>query len=110
MRRANAGPAKKLLCAAGALLVSSTLAAPALADPPPRVVRMVWAPDGRNVVLVTNRGLIFADEQTKRFRLMCHDALDLRVDDVPSIAFLGDGRLLAAGTAGLRVSADGGCS
>jgi len=110
MRRANAGPAKTLLRAAGALLVSATLASPAFADPPPRVVRMVWAPDGRNVVLVTNRGLIFADEQTKRFRLMCHDALDLRVDDVPSIAFLGDGRLLAAGTAGLRVSADGGCS
>jgi photosystem II stability/assembly factor-like uncharacterized protein len=110
MRRANAGLAKKLLRAAGPLLLSSTLAAPALADPPPRVVRMVWAPDGRNLVLVTNRGLIFADEQTKRFRLMCHDALDLRVDDVPSVAFAGDGRLLAAGTAGLKVSSDGGCS
>ncbi len=71
---------------------------------------MVWAPDGENVVLVTNRGLIFGNEQTKRFRLMCNDALDLRVDDIPSIAFLGDGRLLAAGTTGLKVSGDGGCS
>jgi hypothetical protein len=71
---------------------------------------MIWAPNGRNVVLVTNRGLIFGDEQTKRFRLMCNDALDLRVDDIPGIALLGDGRLVAAGTAGLKVSADGGCS
>jgi hypothetical protein len=109
MRRANAGLVKKLLSASGALLVS-TLAAGVLADPPPRVVRMVWAPDGRNVVLVTNRGLVFGDEQTKRFRLMCNDALDLRVDDVPRVAFLGDGRLITAGTTGVKVSADGGCS
>ena len=110
MPRANAGQAKKLLCATGALLVASTLAAPAAADPPPRVVQMVWAPDGRHLVLVTNRGLIFGDEQTKRFRLMCHDALDLRVDDIPSVAYLGDSRLVTAGTAGVKVSADGGCS
>jgi hypothetical protein len=104
-----ARPAKKLVFLP-AVLFASSLASPVFADPPPRVVRMVWAPDGRNLVLVTNRGLIFGDEQTKRFRLMCNDALDLRVDDIPTLAYLADGRLLAAGTTGLKVSADSGCS
>lgn len=71
---------------------------------------MVWSPNDHDIVLVTNRGLIFADTETHRFRLMCHQALGVGVGDLPRVAYLADGSLIAATTPGLQVSSDGGCS
>jgi len=93
-----------------AALAAVLIATPVRADPPPRIYDMVWSPDAHDVVLVTNRGLIFADTETHRFRLMCNQALDVGVGDPPDVAYLPDRRLIAATTPGLRVSSDGGCT
>jgi hypothetical protein len=107
---AKLSPVRRARSAAASALLVALFAPPLRADPPPRIHDMVWPADGRDVVLVTNRGLIFADAGAGRFRLMCNAALDVGVGDPPAVAFLADGRLIAATTPGLQVSGDAGCS
>ena len=94
----------------GFVVAGSLLAAPALADPPPRVYRILRPLDGQGVVLITNRGFIFADPGGNDFRLMCNQALRFSEGDVPTVASLSDGRLIATTTDGLRASSDSGCA
>jgi hypothetical protein len=91
--------------------LAATLLAPrAYADPPPRVSRILWSDDGQTVLLVTNRGLIFGDAEPVQFRLMCNQAIGVGVGDPPTLAYLSDGRWMAATTTGLKTTADSGCN
>ncbi len=77
----------------------------AFAHAPPQVLRIVWKNE-RELVLVTNRGLMFGDLERKSFRLMCGEALHLNVGEQPQIAYRADGTLLAATSYGLFVAND----
>ena len=85
-------------------------AAAAHAHPPPAISRIVWKPDGEGMVLRTNRGLLFGDPTSHDWRMLCTSALGIPYNEQPDLAYLPDGRLLAATTRGLRASADEGCS
>lgn len=85
-------------------------AASARAHAPPEISRIVWSPDGDRLVLVTNRGLVFKAAQSDSWSMMCGAALGAGAWNEPDLAYLPDGRLLAATAQGLRATADGGCA
>jgi hypothetical protein len=89
----------------------------AAAHSPPEIARIVWKSE-RELVLVTNRGLMFGSAlgptapgpEHAEFRLLCNEALRINTSEVPQIAFRADGALLAATSNGLFVTRDEGCS
>jgi hypothetical protein len=89
-----------------------SVAATAYAHAAPQVLQIVWNPDGKGLLLVTNRGLVFgkADADPSSWRIMCNEALHVTVSEKPSVAYLQDGRLLAGSSDGLRSTADDGCT
>lgn len=79
------------------------------AHAPPAASRIVFD-DASGAVLVTNRGLIFGDLTSGRWTMMCSNALGIELTEQPDVAFLPDGRLLAATSSGLRATRDRGCA
>jgi hypothetical protein len=61
-------------------------------------------------LLRSNRGLIFGASGMQDWALMCNEALGVSTAEVPELAYFTDGRIMAATTKGLLVSADHGCS
>jgi hypothetical protein len=102
--------------AASCALIAFFAAASVHAHAPPAVSRVVWSPAGDLIVLVTNRGLIFRAAPSDSWSMMCAAALgtgsvlETQSWEEPDVAYLPDGRLLAATSMGLRATADGGCS
>src|SRR5262245_49895675 len=105
-------PAARVLGIAGCLLAGAAGLRPeaARAHAPPQVKRILWREPGQGVLLVTNRGLIYGTPGGDDWRLLCNDALGVNVYDTPSVAYLQDGRLLAATVAGLKATSDDGCT
>lgn len=98
-----------------ATLLIGALPSSALAHAPPEVLDIVSSkPD--DVVVATNRGLIFGNLQTRTFSLLCNLALGVDARSAVSeseayrIAQLPSGRLLLTSSTGMRVSDDRGCS
>lgn len=92
-----------------ALCACALITSEARAHAPPQVLDLLWR-SGHEVVVVTNRGLIFGELDANRFRLLCNEALHITVNDLPSVTLLPDGRVLAATYSGLKATADEGCS
>jgi hypothetical protein len=69
-------------------------------------------PEGRGhrQLLVSNRGLIVRGSSSANWQLMCNEALGVSTVEIPDLAELSDGRLLAGTVRGLKISADLGCS
>lgn len=82
----------------------------AAAHAPPQVFEAIVAPTGDAAVLLTNRGLLFGSLPSGPWRLMCNEAVGINGFEQPDLALLPDGSLIAATTAGLQRTADGGCS
>ena len=103
-------------CAAAIAIIGPLVAASALAHAPPEISRVVWSADGNQMALVTNRGLIFKNAQSGTWSMMCGAALgtgpvsETEGWDEPEVAYLPDGRLLAATSRGLLATADSGCT
>jgi hypothetical protein len=76
----------------------------------PQVSKIFWNSAQPNIVLLSNRGLIYGDMGESNWRLMCNDALKISTSEVPDIALLRDGGIMAATSLGLRVTHDQGCS
>ena len=96
----------RLLVVLAQVALSSELVA---AHAPPKGASILKDEDGRVAVIVTNRGLIFRDPEAATFRLLCVEALGIDATQVPRVALLGGGRLLAGTRHGLLASDDGGC-
>jgi hypothetical protein len=92
-----------------AVLALASAASRTRAHAPPEVQRIVWQGPGE-LVLVSNRGLMFAALDTRNFRLMCNEALHINNEERPGIAYRRDGGLIAATSNGLFESSDRGCS
>jgi hypothetical protein len=92
-----------------AVLVLGSVASSARAHAPPEVQRIVWK-NARELVLVSNRGLMFGSLDAQTFSLMCNEALHVNNTEQPGIAYRRDGALLAATSNGLFRSDDQGCS
>ena len=90
-------------CALGASAI-------ARAHAPAKVLQYVsLAPE--DVVLVTNRGLIFGNVQRRDFKLLCNEAYDVSPsEDNVRFVRLPSGRLLVASSNGLHQSDDKGCT
>ncbi|HVZ32272.1 MAG TPA: hypothetical protein VG963_07600 [Polyangiaceae bacterium] len=95
--------------AAACVSVGMLSAPAALAHAPPQVYRIVWKND-RELVLVTNRGLMFGEADEPDYRLMCIEALHINTGEEPHAAYRGDGALLAATSQGLFFTTDEGCT
>jgi photosystem II stability/assembly factor-like uncharacterized protein len=91
------------------LSLLGSAASSASAHAPPEVQRIVWKSQGE-LLLVSNRGLMFGSTEAGRFRLMCNEALHVNNEERPGIAYRRDGGLLAATSNGLLASLDQGCS
>jgi hypothetical protein len=85
-----------------------TLALPARAHDAPRMFGVLE--DGEHGVFLTNRGLIFAEPSTGRFRLLCNEAIGYTTTEEPNAATLPDGSLLIATSGGLLRTDDEGCT
>ena len=84
-----------------AILLAS---APAHSHAPPYATHIQWldTPDGEQVVVRTNRGLIAGNRAGDSFRLSCNDAFEASlVEDVPTAKLPGGGLLVGTYTAGL---------
>lgn len=92
------------------IAVALALAAPASAHQGPEILKLGFRPDSDTLVMVSNRGLIFAAEGSRELRLLCMDALEISNTEQPDVALLRDGRVLIATSGGLRATADRGCS
>jgi MYXO-CTERM domain-containing protein len=93
----------------GALLFACAVAR---AHEPPKGLALVWpdgARDGLPVVL-TNRGLVFADTGGARLSLRCNEAYGVNTAARPRLWADAQGRLVLATYAGVSSSADRGCS
>jgi MYXO-CTERM domain-containing protein len=91
------------------LIVASGLyASRASAHATPHVIDMLFPENG--YVLVSNRGLIFGDQQRTQWRLMCAEALDINTSEQPSLVALPGGKLLVGTSQGLSSSSDQGCN
>ena len=74
-------------------------------------VRDIRPPDAKHgELLVSNRGLIQRSSSDAAWQLMCNEALGVSTVELPELAELEDGRLLAATVRGLQSSQDRGCS
>ena len=94
------------ICIATCVLSSSRV----LAHEPPEIRRILWNPAQAEVLLQTNRGLIFGDPSSNSWQLLCNEAMRINGGELPSLAYLSDGRLLVATSSGLRASSDRGCN
>lgn len=96
-----------LLSLFGGVLGASAIAR---AHAPAKVLQYVSiAPE--DVVLVTNRGLIFGNVQSRDFKLLCNEAYDVSPsEDNVRFARLPSGRMLVASSNGLHQSDDKGCT
>jgi hypothetical protein len=65
---------------------------------------------GHSQLLVSNRGLIMRGSSSANWQLMCNEALGVSTVEIPDLAELSDGRLLAGTVRGLKISADRGCN
>lgn len=86
------------------------MTARASAHEPPEIGQILWSRSSDAIVLRTNRGLIFGDASAQNWRYMCSAAWGTPFGEQPDLAYLPDGRLLAATTQGLELSADEGCT
>jgi len=92
-------------------LVSGSLASPSrtLAHAPAEVLEFVSdKPD--DVILSTNRGLIFGNPATGSWTLLCNEALDVSISRPYRTALLPSGRLLVGESIGIRYTDDRGCT
>jgi MYXO-CTERM domain-containing protein len=109
MKRAEAGRARPLSWVfAGMWLALASTPGGVRAHAGPQVRDIFVHPDQTKKLLLSNRGLIFGDGSN--WQLMCNEALGVSTSELPNIAQLPDGRLLAASSAGLSASSDGGCN
>ena len=94
--------------AALAWLLAHSTTVHAHAGPQVRDVR----PEGdqHDQVLITNRGIIQRISSSSPWSLMCNEALSVSTVEIPGVAELPNGDLLAATVHGLRLSTDRGCS
>lgn len=107
-------PALVILCrrarALCVLLAICAPAMPAVAHEAPEVLQLAWQPGGDDLVMSSNRGLIFVRGADRQAQLLCTNALGISNSERPDLAFLADGRVLLASSAGLRSTRDQGCS
>lgn len=103
-RRATAG--RMLASAALAACLSNTVSAHA----PPAGTGVLLDPQGQVAIIVTNRGLIFHDEERDAYQLMCSEALGVDSSQTPHVVITAAGSLLAATFKGLSRSDDSGCT
>jgi hypothetical protein len=81
----------------------------ASAHAPPQANGILWL-DERALVR-TNRGLILEDEAPSSFRLLCNDALQASLTEIPPVEVTSDGKLLTATfLTGIELSSDDHCS
>jgi hypothetical protein len=91
------------------LCVSSSAAGHA----PPRATGIQWFTSGgaERAVVRTNRGLLIEEPSGGLFRIVCNDAFDTSLVEVPPLVVAADGRLLLGTYAsGLLISSPDGCS
>jgi photosystem II stability/assembly factor-like uncharacterized protein len=98
---------------AGSLMACWCTARAAAAHAPPQATGILWFVDeGRERAVVrTNRGLIIENPGGGSFRIVCNEAYDASLAEVPPLAVTVDGRLLL-GTyaAGLVLSSSDACN
>src|SRR4051812_31457803 len=97
---------------AALLLACASLTQPAEAHAPPLANGIRWLEAGSDAraIVRTNRGLIEQDADGA-FRLLCNDAFDVSLAEVPPVIVMPDGRLLlGAYAAGLVLSTPDRCS
>lgn len=83
------------------------------AHAPPQATGIRWsAAEGRERAIVrTNRGLIIEDPGDGSFRIVCNDAFEASLAEVPPLAVAADGRiLLGTYEAGLVISSPDACN
>jgi hypothetical protein len=95
-------------------VVGALCAAPARAHEPPKGIGLLWESDvaAAPAVIITNRGLVFADEADTglRFSLRCIEAFGANIGDRLS-AFLAPDDALSVGVYnGVSTSSDRGCT
>jgi hypothetical protein len=107
------GGGARVACSLAVGVVFGSLAVTARAHAPPLAARVLSpsssAREGEEVI-VTNRGLVFRNQQTGAARLLCNEALHINTAELPNVAVLPDGGLLVASSSGLRLSHDRGCT
>lgn len=86
----------------------SAISQVSLAHAPPEIFRIVHKSE-RELLLVTNRGLMFGELGPAKFRLMCSEALQINTGEQPQVAYRKDLGLLAATSNGLFITHDEGC-
>lgn len=91
-------------------LATSTPAGVARAHDAPLIQRIVWRPEKSDVMLQTNRGLVFGDPASKRWRLLCNEALHIPSSERPGLAYLPSGRIVVGTSSGVQRSDDDGCT
>ena len=98
------------LCKAGPLLTAAaTLACATMAHAHagPQV-RGIYPGQTLNMLL-SNRGLLFAEPGSHDWSLLCNEALGISTSEVPKVVVLPDARIMAASSAGVIQTTDGGC-
>ena len=93
----------------GALLVLAHGPSAVRAHAGPQVRGITLARAQAPNLLLSNRGLMFGPPGDSTWRLMCNEALGITTAELPEVVQFEDGRLLAACSAGLRESRNGGC-
>ncbi|HTU62563.1 MAG TPA: hypothetical protein VMF89_29080, partial [Polyangiales bacterium] len=99
----NLGQAGLLLTAAAMW----TCAATAHAHAGPQV-RGIYLGQTSNMLL-SNRGLLFGAPGGHDWSLLCNEALGISTSEVPRVVVLPDARIMAASSAGVIQTTDGGC-
>jgi hypothetical protein len=98
---------------AAALIAVSGVARTADAHAPPRANGIGWFTTGgvERALVRTNRGLVIEDPGGGSFRIVCNDAFEASLVEVPPVAITSDGRiLLGTYTGGLVVSSPDRCN
>jgi MYXO-CTERM domain-containing protein len=83
-----------------------------LAHDPPSIMQFV-SMTPTDVLLTSNRGLIFGDPTTRKWSLLCNEAVGVHgvtSSEPYAVALVPSGRMLVATASGLSVSDDRGCS
>jgi hypothetical protein len=96
-----------------ALIAASGVTRPAGAHAPPRANGVGWFKIGgvERALVRTNRGLILEDPGGGSFRIVCNDAFEAALAEVPPVAIASDGRLLLGTyTGGLVISSPDRCN
>jgi hypothetical protein len=86
---------------------------PAGAHAPPQATGIRWsgAEGGERAIVRTNRGLIIADPGGGSFRIVCNEAFETSLAEVPPLTVAADGRiLLGTYAAGLVLSSPDACN